>query len=148
MVIQAFYIFCSLILYTLSAVATPIQVEVHGVKVIETKPNGAHWDTGFGTMILPDLQVRIYQGKNVLWSTAKVSNRYESARVFTSPILILNDQSSLIIEVIDKDLRADDLIERFKVNLNEVIGHTPRKFQLSGKSVISLKLLLRSAQSP
>ena len=145
---QIIYIICLFFLYALPATAMPIQIEVHGLKVIETKPNGAHWDTGFGSMILPDLLVRIYQDKQLLWSTAKVSNRYESARVFISPLLDLKNSPPLVIEVIDKDLRADDLIERFTLKLNHTIADAPHKIQLSGKSVISFTLLIRSVSLP
>ena len=145
---RIFYIICLLVLYASPVTAMPIQIEVHGLKVIKTKPNGAHWDTGFGAMILPDLLVRIYQNKKLLWSTAKISNRYESARIFISPPLSLNEHKPLVVEVIDKDLRADDLIERFTFKLEHKITAEPQKVQLSGKSVISCNVLIRSIKAP
>ena len=141
------YILSLLLAYVSLAEATPVKIELHGLQVIETKTNGSAWDAGFGTMLLPDLVVSIYQGERLIWATNKVSNRFEISRILTSPTLQLDHTLPVRIEVIDKDLQADDLIERFTLKLEDLSSKQFQKLSLTGKSVIKLNLLIKHTPS-
>jgi hypothetical protein len=141
------YIMPLLLVYVNLVNAIPVKIELHGLQVIETKTNGSAWDAGFGTMLLPDLVVSIYQGERLIWATNKVSNRFEISRILTSPTLQLDHTLPVRIEVIDKDLQADDLIERFTLKLEDLSSKQFQKLSLTGKSVIKLNLLIKHTPS-
>ena len=129
------------------AVADPTELVLGGLSVVESKPNGTPWDLGFGAMSRPDLVIEIWIGDDRLIATPKVANSHSAAKVLSAPTFDLIGEQELIIKVIDKDLKADDLVERFslKVNPNDVREY--KRFELSGKSVISLTIQLKPPSS-
>ena len=139
------FLFISLLFSSL-ALATPQVVEIHGVEVLPTKTNGETWDVGFGVMIKPDLQIRLSQTDQVLWQSPKMMNTYSNFRVHTTPLLELDITQSLVIEVLDRDLRHTDVIEKFELSLAKASTKDPQTFTLSGKSVIRLKLVIKTSK--
>lgn len=134
---------CISLFFSSLALATPQVIEIHGVEVLPTKTNGETWDVGFGAMIKPDIQVRLSQTDKVLWQSSKMMNTYSNFRVHTTPPLELNTTHSLIIEVLDRDLRHTDLIEKFELSLTDISTKDSKVFTLSGKSVLRLKIVIK-----
>ena len=97
-------------------------------------------------MIKPDLQIRLSQTDQVLWQSPKMMNTYSNFRVHTTPPLKLSITQPLVIEVLDRDLRHTDIIEKFELSLTEASTKDPQIFTLSGKSVIRLKLVIKTSK--
>ena len=135
----------SLLLSSL-AVASPFVVEIHGIEVLPTKTNGEAWDLGFGDMVKPDLQIKLSQKDKELWLSPKMMNTFESFRVFTTPILELDQSQHLLFKVVDLDLRHTDFIESFKLPISNISEEGQQVFTLSGKSVIRLKVVVKASK--
>lgn len=130
---------------TVSASASPTELVLGGLRVMESKPSGASWDAGFGVMTRPDLIIEVSIHERVIFTTPKAANTHSATQVISSPIFSLNEEVTLVIKVIDKDLRADDLIDVFTLRVTPQTVAEREIFKFAGKSVISLSLQLKPA---
>lgn len=133
--------------YSTHVSAEPTELVIGGLSVLESKPDGTPWDLGFGAMARPDLVTEVWLGDELLLETPKASNTHSAAQVMSSPIFELTKEQEVVIKVIDKDLRADDLVEQFSIKVNLQDLKTYRRFELSGKSVISLTVQVKPPAS-
>lgn len=135
----------SLCLSVQTVYATPHTViELEEVSVQETKPNGHRWDVGFGMMSRPDLLVSFELNQEVLFVSKRSKNVFSSRFDQRSPPLKIDPDQTLVIRVIDRDLRADDLIDELRVPITMKEIREGKHFKLAGRSTRLLSFRLRA----
>ncbi len=136
-------IFLSLSLFSFQADAGRYLITVLDAKITKKKTQFKRWDTGFGSMTLPDSYVVVDIGGQRLTTTIQKNNLTPTWNI--SKAYTLNGNEKVYLEVRDKDgFTRDDLIGKTDVPLSQLIKNGNVAFG----NVLSLRIKVLRIDKP
>jgi hypothetical protein len=115
-------------------------LELGLLDVSHTKPNGDSWDFGIGSFTRPDLTVQVMLNQQEILKSQKCPNTFSCIFDDRSQPFELSSRSVLRVEVWDRDLQYNDLIDHFHIVLSDETRLEGAEFELTGKSTMNLSI--------